>query len=166
MKEWESIEDKKQAAFYLGLGEYIIHLLNKSASYEEARKAFSLCWEWFETKQISGDEIYILLDDGTEYNGLFLDMEKDEANEAIWGCIVFAVSFVVKLAYESRNELYLPPPIENVDDSLINYFLESYSLIPMTNKIEPANFFNYLKDTEVNNKNDVMRFFVESETGV
>lgn len=165
MKEWESIEKTKQVAFYLGLSESIISLLSKSEFYEDARKALNLCWEWFETKQISGDEIYTLLDDGTEDNGLFIQMQmdEDEENTSIWECIVAAVSFVDKQAYESENELYLPSPIENVDDSLLSHFLENYSLINMTNKIEVEEFFNYLRSLEIYNKNDVMSFFVDSK---
>src|SRR5690625_1962048 len=105
LKEVESMENKKQVAFYLGLSENIIYLLKDSEYYEDARKALDLCWEWFENKQVSGDEIYTLLDHGTEFNGLFIQMQmdEDENNEAVWECIVTAVSLVNKEAYESEK---------------------------------------------------------------
>lgn len=168
MKEWESLKKTNQVAFYLGLSENIISLLSKSEFYGDARTALDLCWKWFETKRISGDEIYTLLDDGTEFNGLFIQMQMDEeeANEAIWECVVAAVSFVDKQAYENENELYLPSPIENIDDSLLSHFLENYSSINTNNKTEVEEFFKYLKKSEIYNKKDVMRFFVDSKNGI
>lgn len=161
MKEWESIEIKKQVAFYLGLTERIICLLKYNDFYKDVRKALDLCWDWFEDKPVLGDEIYTLLDDGTEYNGLFIQMQmdEDEINEPIWECIVAAVSFVNKKAYESENTLYLPAPIENVDEGLIEYFLENYSLIDMDNNFSKDDFLRYLKKSDINTKNDVMIFF-------
>jgi len=164
LEELKNIERKKQVAFYLGLSENIINLLKNSEFYKDARKALDLCWKWFESKQVSGDEIYTLLDDGTEFNGLFIQMQmdEDEANEAIWECVVAAISFVNKEAYESEKALYLPAPIENVDEELINHFLENYSLIDGDNKSTEEDFLRYLIKSEVNNKSDVMSFFLKS----
>jgi hypothetical protein len=161
MIEWESIGIEKQVAFYLGLSEIVIKLLNKSEFFEDARKALDVCWEWFETKQISGDDIYSLLDDGTEYNGLFMkmQMDEDETNEAKWDCLIDAISFVNKQAYLYEKELYLPAPIENVDDDLINHFLACFYSIDKENQKLASDFFDYLKKSEITNKSDVERFF-------
>ncbi|SFD38380.1 hypothetical protein SAMN04488168_13614 [Bacillus sp. 491mf] len=66
----------------------------------------------------------------------------------------------------TQAELYLPSPIENVDDSLLSHFLENYSSINITNKIETEEFLNYLRTSEIYNKKDVINFFVDSKKGI
>ncbi|SMO52360.1 Imm6 family immunity protein [Melghirimyces algeriensis] len=164
MIEWKNIGTDKQVAFYLGLSETVIPFLHKSEFYLDARQALDLCWEWFETKQVSGDEIYTLLDDGTEFGGLFMQMQMDEdqTNETTWECIVSAVSFVDYQAYVYEGERFLPALIENVDavdDELIHYFLECYVSMDQGNRKRANDFFHYLKGSGVKEKNDVMSFF-------
>lgn len=159
--EWKSINTEKQVAFYLGLSETVINLLNNSEYFQDVRKALDLCWDWFENKKVPAHELYILLDDGTEFNGLFMkmQMDEDETNEAKWECIVTGVSFVNKQAYLYDNEAYLPAPLEFVDEDLIEHFLECYYSIDKDNQKIAEDFFSYLKDSEIKNKNDVTAFF-------
>lgn len=164
MKYWDSLDREKQVSFYLGLSENIVSLLENSMFYNDVRKALDLCWNWFETKKVLGDELYTLLDDGTEYNGLFIKMQMDEekANEPIWECIVTAISFVNKVAFESENVAYLLSPLEFIEENLISYFLENYSMIALKHNILVNDFLIYLLKTSINNKDDVMKFFEKS----
>jgi hypothetical protein len=44
---------EKTSSILLGLSENKINLLKNSDFYKDA----DLCWKWFESKQVSGDEI-------------------------------------------------------------------------------------------------------------
>lgn len=95
-----------------------------------------MAWEWLEEKKHTGEDIYYLLDDGTEEKGHFMQMqvEVDKKNELVFGCIVDAVSFVCWKAYQNKGVEYLPTPIENVDEGIVQQFLEGYFLIYENNK--------------------------------
>jgi len=56
------------------------------------------------------------------------------------------------------RKYYIGRPIENADESLIDYFLENYSLIDVDHKPEEDSFLRYLEKTKINNKNDVTKF--------
>lgn len=45
----------------------------------------------------------------------------------VWNCIIDAVAFTSKKAYESENAEYYPEPIELVSDNLIYHFIECYN---------------------------------------
>ncbi len=158
---FEQLELDKQVAFLLGLSETVVDLLISSPAYKEITKAMAICWEWLENKRYSGDEIYSLLDDGTEFTGLFMQMqeENDSLKEFVWGCIVDAVSFTNWRAYQFDKEEYLPAPIENVDEIILQQFLESFYEIKSINTAVAKAFINYLKDpTTLLNKDDIMHF--------
>lgn len=157
---FKSLESNAQVAFLLGLSETIVELLSSSLEYEDVTNALKVCWEWFENKRYSGDEIYYLLDDGTEFFGLYMQMQ-DESNplrELVWGCIVDAVSFTDWKAYQYRGEKYLPAPIENVDEDLVQQFLDSFYRIKDTNKDMATNFISYLTTSNTLKKADIMQF--------
>ncbi|MFX3617472.1 MAG: Imm6 family immunity protein [Sporolactobacillus sp.] len=63
------LQPDTQVAFLLGLSETIVDELSTSSDYENVTHALKVRWEWLEKKQYSGDEIYYLLDDGTESTG-------------------------------------------------------------------------------------------------
>lgn len=114
-----------------------------------------------ENKNHSGDEIYYLLDDGTEFTGLFMQMqdENDPSKELVWGCIVDAVSFTSWKAYQFDNEQYLPAPIENVDESILQQFLDSFYEIKLINKVLVKELINHLRDSNNSIKKvDIMNF--------
>ncbi|WP_187119070.1 Imm6 family immunity protein [Bacillus marasmi] len=146
---FEKLESDRQVAFLLGLSETVVDLLTSSSAYNDIKNAMKACWEWLENKRYSGDEIYFLLDDGTEFSGLFMQMqdENDPLKELVWGCIVDAISFTNWKAYQSDNEEYLPAPIENIDESILQQFLEGFFKIKLINKVVVKEFINYLKDS-------------------
>lgn len=161
---FEKLESDRQVAFMLGLSETVVDLLISSSAYKDIDNAIKACWEWIENKQYSGDEIYCLLDDGTEFTGLFMQMqdENEPLKELVWGCIVDAISFTNWRAYQFDNEEYLPAPIENVDESILQQFLEGFYEIKQINKFVVKEFMNYLKDSNTSlKKDDIMNFLKE-----
>ncbi|WP_179090449.1 Imm6 family immunity protein [Paenibacillus sp. FSL R7-0337] len=161
VNDWSILPINKKIIFYLGLSEFIVQSFSDNNFFEDARNALDICWRWLETKIPAGDEIYALLDDGTEFGGLFIKMQMDEheENEARWDCIVDAVSFVNKQAYILEGARYLPAPIENVDEDLIIHFLDRFHSINPENKNIVADFFGYILNTDIYTKEDMVTYF-------
>ena len=65
-----------------------------------------------------------------EENGftLFQEMEEDEKNISAWDCIIDAVAYVSRAAYEKEGVKYLPEPIEIVDDNIFTHMVQSLIL--------------------------------------
>ncbi|MFG3613826.1 Imm6 family immunity protein [Rummeliibacillus sp. G93] len=166
LEKFVKLEADKQVAFLLGLSETIVDLLNTSPAYKDISKALEVCWGWLENKEYSGDDIYFLLDDGTEFTGLFMQMQ-DEDNALkglVWGCIVDAISFTNWRAYQFDNEEYLPAPIENVDESILQQFLDGFYEIKTINIRVVQEFINYLKDSNTSLKKvDILKFFEKQQ---
>ena len=93
----------------------------------QIRSAFDACWGFLENKDRGGEELYALLDDGTDYGGIFIYMQLDEneANIPSWDNISYAIGAIAKEAYSFENKKELPSPLENIDDSLIEIFIEN-----------------------------------------
>lgn len=160
LNTFKFLESDKQVAFFLGISETIVNLLVASSDFKDVTNALNVCWQWLEDKRYSGDEIYALLDDGTEFTGLYMQMqdEKDHLRELAWGCIVDAISFTTWKAYQYSDEKFLPAPIENVDEDLVYQFLEGFYMIKDTNKALANNLINYLENNMRINKEDIMHF--------
>ncbi|MGG0656880.1 Imm6 family immunity protein [Rummeliibacillus pycnus] len=160
---FEKFESDRQVAFLLGLSETVVDLLISSSAYEDINNAMKTCWGWLGNKSCSGDEIYYLLDDGTEFTGLFMQMqdENDPLKELVWGCIVDAISFTNWRAYQFDNEEYLPAPIENVDESILQQFLDGFYEIKLINEEVVKEFINYLKDSNTSLKKDDIMYFLK-----
>ena len=101
------------------------------------------CWSFWEKRDKSGDELYALLDDGTDFGGLFIYMQLDdnESHVASWDNISYAIATTAKEAYSYENKKELPSPLENIDDSLIEIFIENLKEIN-------SNFYDYVQDVK------------------
>ena len=93
----------------------------------QIRSAFDACWGFLENKDRGGEDLYALLDNGTDYGGIFIYMQLDEneANIPSWDNISYAICATAKEAYSFENKKELPSPLENIDDSLIEIFIEN-----------------------------------------
>ena len=109
----------------------------------QIRSAFDTCWGFLENKDRGGEELYALLDDGTDYGGIFIYMQLDEneANISSWDNISYAIGVTAKVAYLFENKAELPSPLENIDDSLIEVFIENLKEINF-------NFYNHVQDVK------------------
>ena len=99
--------------------------------------------EFLGNRDKSGDEIYALLDDGTDFGGLFIYMQLDdnESHVASWDNISYAIATTAKEAYSYENKKDLPSPLENIDDSLIEIFIENLKEIN-------SNFYDHEQDVK------------------
>ena len=58
----------------------------------QIRTALDECWSFLENKNKSGKDLYILLDDGTDFNGIFIYMQLDKfimINENIFSILIW-----------------------------------------------------------------------------
>ena len=80
------------------------------------------------TEENVGEVLYNFLDN--EENGftLFQEMEEDEKKISAWDCIIDAVAYVSRAAYENEGIKYLPEPIEIVDDNIFTHMVQSLTL--------------------------------------
>ena len=131
-----------ESYFMLTFSEAIAHQLNSSYN-SHIRTALDACWSFWEKRDKSGDELYALLDDGTDFGGLFIYMQLDEneANISSWDNISYAIGATAKEAYSFENKAALPSPLGNIDDSLIEIFIENLKEIN-------SNFYDHVQDVK------------------
>ena len=105
--------------------------------------AFDACWAFLENKDRGGDELYALLDDGTDFGGLFIYMQLDdnESHVASWDNMTYAIATIAKEAYSYENKKDLPSPLGNIVDSLIEIFIENLKEIN-------SNFYDHVQDVK------------------
>ena len=126
----------------LTFSEAIAHQLS-SPYKSHIRTALDACWSFWEKRDKNGDDIYALLDDGTDFGGLFIYMQLDdnESHVASWDNISYAIATTAKEAYSYENKKELPSPLENIDDSLIEIFIENLKEIN-------SNFYEHVQDVK------------------
>ena len=131
-----------ESYFMLTFSEAIAHQLS-SPYNSHIRTALDACWSFWEKRDKSGDELYALLDDGTDFGGLFIYMQLDdnESHVAYWDNISYAIATTAKEAYSYENKKDLPSPLENIDDSLIEIFIENLKEIN-------SNFYEHVQDVK------------------
>ena len=131
-----------ESYFMLTFSEAISHQLS-SPYNSHIRMALDACWSFLEKRDKNGDELYVLLDDGTDFGGLFIYMQLDdnEAHVASWDNMTYAIATIAKEAYSFENKKVLPSPLENIDDSLIEIFIENLKEIN-------SNFYNHVQDVK------------------
>lgn len=131
-----------ESYFMLTFSEAIAHQLS-SPYNSHIRMALDACWSFWEKRDKSGDELYALLDDGTDFGGLFIYMQLDdnESHVASWDNISYAIATTAKEAYSYENKKELPSPLENIDDSLIEIFIENLKEIN-------SNFYDHVQDVK------------------
>lgn len=99
--------------------------------------------EFLEKRDKNGDELYALLDDSTDFGGLFIFMQLDdnESHVASWDNMTYAIATTAKAAYSFANKKEIPSPLENIDDSLIEIFIENLKEIN-------SNFYEHVQDVK------------------
>lgn len=114
----------------------------------QIRVALDACWSFVENKNKTCKELYSLLDDGTDFKGIFIYMQLDEneANIPSWDNLSYAIGATAKEAYLLDNQ-QLPSPLENIDSSLIDLFIANLKEINI-------DFYNHLEEIKDFLKND------------
>ena len=115
----------------------------------QIRVALDACWSFLENKNKTGKELYSLLDDGTDFKGIFIYMQLDENEDNIpsWDNLSYAIGATAREAYLLDNQQQLPSPLENIDSSLVDLFIENLKEINI-------DFYNHLEEIKGFVKND------------
>ena len=126
----------------LTFSEAIAHQLSSPYNFH-IRIALDACWRFLEKRDKNGDELYALLDDSTDFGGLFIFMQLDdnESHVASWDNMTYAIATTAKAAYSFANKKEIPSPLENIDDSLIEIFIENLKEIN-------SNFYEHVQDVK------------------
>ena len=122
------LEQKNKCIFAIKLAEKASSYLQESNVKGLINEAIEVSWKWVHTEENVGEVLYNFLDN--EENGftLFQEMEEDEKKISAWDCIIDAVAYVSRAAYESEGIKYLAEPIEIVDDNIFTHMVQSLIL--------------------------------------
>ncbi len=126
MNDFISLSDDKKTAFLLELSMKTVSLLHKSEHKTIAEKAIEYCREWLYNGSPDGDFLYDLLVNEQDGITIFAENTEDVSEQTVWNCIIDAVAFTSRKAYESEKVKCYPEPIELVSDDLIHHFMECY----------------------------------------
>lgn len=126
MDSFKNFSNDKKTAFLLELSMKTVSLLNNAGQKIIAEKAIEYCRKWLYRKHPDGDFLYGLLVNEQDGITIFAENTEDVSEQAVWNCIIDAVAFTSRKAYESENVKYYPEPIELVSDELIYHFMECY----------------------------------------
>jgi len=120
------LTDEKKLIYYLGLSQKVLSLLTKAEDQKIAQEILDKCWSWLQNQSGSGEEFYYLLDN--EDNGITIieEMSTVEMDKFIWNCVIDAVAYTSRKAFENEGAVYFPEPIALVDDDLAAHFDDCY----------------------------------------
>lgn len=115
----------------------------------QIRAALDACWSFVENNSKTGKELYSLLDDGTDFKGIFIYMQLDENEDNVpsWDNLSYAIAAAAMEAYLMDNQQQLPSPLENIDSSLVDLFIANLKEINI-------DFYNHLEEIKNFLKND------------
>ena len=122
------LEQKNKCIFAIKLAEKASSYLQESNIKNLINEAIDICWKSVHTEENLGEVLYNFLDN--EENGftLFQEMEENKKNISAWDCIIDAVAYISRVAYEKEGIKYLPEPIEIVDDNIFKHMMHSLLL--------------------------------------
>lgn len=126
MKEFLSLSDENKMVYYLGLSQKIISTFSQTTDRKIAQEALDVCWNWLQNPSDIGEELYNLLDDEDSGITTIEEMSINEYDKSAWNCIIDAVAYTSRKAYEKEGAIYFPEPIGLVDDDLVTHFNECY----------------------------------------
>ena len=148
------LSKEQQVVLFLVLAEKVKTFFSNDYYINAADNVLKKCWEWLETKKISEIQLYKLIDSLEDDDIVSMqEMDTDENDIDIWDCIIYAVSFTCRSAYEFNGKYYFPQPIEIVDfgyyqESKIVYERLTLGSEKMLDKIE-RDFLDYKNDLEI-----------------
>ena len=146
------------ALFKLGIATWLSKSMQESQFYKQIEVLIEVCWKWVENHEVSADDLYSLLDDGTEFGGTFIYMQVDDSKyESRWNCIFEAGASIASLAYEFEGKKYIPALLEEIDLAQQEEFFSEQLENILGNKIQLLdNFKNYLSVGDEKNKEEIL----------
>lgn len=126
MNRFNRLIEEAKEIYLLQLCEVLVEKLANCEGYEIVVQAIEKCYEWIKEKNIDGDELYFYLENVDENDIMtYMQIDQNEANEAVWMCIANALSYIIKAAYQFEKQEYMPETIECVDEETIESFFDN-----------------------------------------
>ncbi|WP_338749079.1 Imm6 family immunity protein [Bacillus sp. FJAT-52991] len=123
---FDCFTDDGKVIFFLGLSEKVLSVFSRKEDQKVALDVIGECWAWLRDKDNIGDILYDLLDN--EENGITIiqEMSDNEVDKIAWDCIIDAVAYTSRKAFEREGVKYYPEPIALVDDTLVDHFIDCF----------------------------------------
>lgn len=123
---FSSLTEDGKVILFLGLSEKVLSVFSQKEDQILAQEVIYKCWEWLKGKENIGDILYELLDN--EENGITIiqEMSDNETDVIAWNCIIDAVAYTSRKAFDREGVKYYPEPIALVDDTLIVHFMDCF----------------------------------------
>lgn len=125
--EFEKLVDNCKVSFFLGLSQKVVSEFSQSKDKVTAQNVVDFCWKWLQDKEFDGEYLYNLLDDENCGITLIQEMSENDKDKVAWNCIIDAVAYTSRKAYETEGAKYFPEPIELVDDTLVEHFIDCFN---------------------------------------
>ncbi|GIP65686.1 hypothetical protein J32TS6_42410 [Virgibacillus pantothenticus] len=124
---FSSLTEDGKVIFFLGLSEKVLAVFSQKEDQILAQEVIYKCWEWLKGKENIGDILYELL--VNEENGITIiqEMSDNETDVLAWNCVIDAVAYTSRKAFEREGVKYYPEPIALVDDTLVDHFMDCFS---------------------------------------
>ena len=123
---FESLSDDGKVIFFLGLSEKVLSVFSQKEDQILAQEVIYKCWGWVKDKENIGDILYELLENEDNRITIIQEMSDNEVDIIAWNCIIDAVAYTSRKAYEKEGVKYYPEPIALVDDSLVDHFIDCF----------------------------------------
>ena len=124
--DFSNLIDDDKVILFLGLSEKVLSVFSQKEDQILAQESIYKCWEWLKYKENIGDNLYESLDN--EENGITIiqEMSENETDVMAWNCVIDAVAYTSRKAFEREGVKYYPEPIALVDDALIDHFMDCF----------------------------------------
>ena len=124
---FEKLIDDCKVTFFLCLSQKVVSEFSENKYKVSAQNAIDCCWNWLLSKEYNGEYLYNLLGDEECGITLIQEVAENEKDKVAWNCIIDAVAYTSRKAYELEGEKYYPEPIELVDDSIVQHFINCFN---------------------------------------
>lgn len=115
MCKFAELPDDAQVGLFLSLADRAKDYFSRDEYKTITENVLEKCWKWLEDKDVSETQLYRLID-SPEENDIICVQETAEGQDLkIWDCVIYAVAYTCKKAYEHNGNEYFPQPIEIVD---------------------------------------------------
>ena len=143
---FSSLTEDGKVIFFLGLSEKVLSVFSQKEDQIIAQEVIYTCWVWLKGKENIGDILYELLDN--EENGItiFQEMSDNETDVIAWNCVIDAVAYTSRKAFEREGVKYYPEPIALVDDTLVDHFMDCFEKCIENSEIYIQRINSFLND--------------------
>lgn len=118
------LNESQKINFLIFIAKEAMKYMKDNQYFDLIKESIDECEKWISNGEYSGEYFYEILDN--EENGLAMLQYEDENSEYVdlWNCIINAVAYISRKAYESEGVRYFPEPILLVSDEVIEDSVE------------------------------------------